>query len=249
MDRQQIIKLIVASEKGVNRNEPESVGGLSIDGISVVKYAEVLAEVRKFIPDAPGSVEEIVDRPDVVNKVYEINLGKAHVWELPECLQYMYADFYTNGQAAAVRIIQRIVSVEDDGIWGSGTSQAVVVWRKRFEEHLAEDPDADNELIMRFHEEKLAHYQRLVDKKPEVYEKWHKGWIRRANHILSLLSEYFIVDEPSFSAVDEEDVIVEDTSPDPVTDIAESLRESELQKYTHDQLLAEIKRRMETEIG
>lgn len=34
---------------------------------------------------------------------------------------------------------------------------------------------------------------------------------------------------------------------DPVTAIAASLKESDLQTYTHDQLLAEIKRRLETE--
>ena len=39
----------------------------------------------------------------------------------------------------------------------------------------------------------------------------------------------------------------EKKEPDPVTEIAASLKESDLQKYTGDQLLAEIKRRMETE--
>ena len=87
----------------------------------------------------------------------KITFDRYHVWELPECLQYIFADFVVNAGSAAVKIIQRFVEVDDDGSWGSGTSKAVAEWKDNVEAGIAIDANTDNDLITRFHEQKIAH--------------------------------------------------------------------------------------------
>ena len=236
MTQDKIIKMIIGSEKGVNRNEPESVGGISVDGVSKILYDTLLPELRRTMSDVPTNIEEIENRPDIINQCYIINLGIAHVWELPEFLQYIYSDFYTNAQSVAVKIIQRFIEVEDDGIWGTGTSRAVLEWKKSVEHELETDPHVDNEIITKFHEEKLAHYQRLVNKNPDKFKEWHNGWKRRANHVLAELQEYFEVDEPTPSAADDDDIIVE-KPPE---------RTSELDSYGNDEFLRQLVKRIDS---
>ena len=166
------------------------------------------------------NVKDLEHSPEVVKTFYEDYLARYHVWEVPEFLQYMYADFVTNAGKAAVKIVQRMAEVDDDGGWGRGTSRAVATWRQSVESALVDDPDIDNDLITRFHEEKLVHYQNLADKNPDKYGQYLSGWKRRANHVLSQLQPYFASDAKSEPAMDDEDAFdePEDGSADqPVT--------------------------------
>ena len=213
MTKAQIIALIIGSEKGLNTNEPASVGGVSFDGVSQKTYDGYFARIRAHIPDAPINVRQLSDRSDVVTAFYELYLGDYSTWLLPEFLQYIYADFAVNAGGAAAKIIQKMVGVDADGIIGSGTKKAIADWKERVKANLITDPSIDNRLIMKFHEAKLAHYKRLVDGNPEKFGKWYAGWQQRATHVLSQLGEYFETDSGTPSAMDDADADVLQKTP------------------------------------
>ena len=218
MSKDAIIDLILENEGGLNTNEPANVGGVSYAGITQVTYTEWLKKAHPF--GAPPGVQGLEHSPKVVKEFYEDYLARYHVWEVPEFLQYMYADFVTNAGKAAVKIVQRMAEVDDDGGWGRGTSRAVSTWRQSVESALVDDPDIDNDLITRFHEEKLAHYQNLADKNPDKYGQYLSGWKRRANHVLSQLQPYFASDAKPEPAIDDDDAFdepEEESADQPVT--------------------------------
>lgn len=207
-NKEKIIALILKSEGGLNEQEPESVGAVSYAGITQKIYDAYLPRLRETLGDngVPNSVRNLASYDKVIPAFYDLYLGDYNVWRLPEFLQYMYADFVTNAGAAAVKIVQGFAGVSADGVFGSGTRAAVDAWTKKVSEELAVDKTVDNKLIIAFHEAKLAHYDRLVRANPAKFGKWHEGWKRRANHVLSELSEYFETDEPTPSAMDDADV-------------------------------------------
>lgn len=216
-----VIAKIRKSESGVNRKEPKSVGGISVDGVTRQSYKVWLNQRPDLIGRVPNDVEGLLDiegklspqYDGFIDEFYVWYLEDKHVWEVPPFLQYMYSDFVVNAGAAATKIIQRMAGVPDDGIWGSGTSKAVAAWVGKVMAELESDPDVDNDLITQFHNEKLEHYDRLVTANPWKFEEWHKGWKRRANHVLSELQEYFEVEESTPSAMDDEHVL--DVMPEP----------------------------------
>ena len=206
MLQNEVINLIISSEKGINREEPASVGGISCDGITKKFWDDWRPKNLHRFPDAPSDVEGLADRPEIVYVCYVDYLEDYNVWDLPECLQYIYADFAINAGGAAVKIIQRIVQVDDDGAWGSKTDAAVIRWKQEFDQQLLTNPLIDNQLIIRFHKEKLAHYKRLVNKNPDEYRKWYKGWKRRAYKVLCQLQQYFESDQPTPCAMHDDNI-------------------------------------------
>lgn len=199
-DHSEVLKLILKSEGGLNEDEPTHVGGVSYAGITQKSYEEWRDTYRKA---APESVRGISDKPYIIEDFYTDYFAKYHTWELPEFMQYIYADFVVNAGSAAVKIIQRMVEVEDDGAWGSGTSKAVAEWKELIGIELEDDPNVDNNLITEFHEQKLAHYNNLAEANPDKYGRYLAGWKRRCNSVLAELSKYFEDDVPTPKAVDE----------------------------------------------
>lgn len=242
-EHSEVLALILKSEGGLNEDEPDSVGGISYAGITQRTFEAFLQVMGSKYPDAPRSVRDLDKRPDLVEAFYVWYFGKYHTWELPAFLQYAYADFVTNAASAAVKIIQRFAGVDDDGVWGRGTSKAVAAWKARIEGELVSDPHLDNNLITAFHDQKLAHYNHLATANPAKFAKYLPGWKRRANNVLSDLGKYFENDEPTPKAIEEDDPIHLQEK-DPFVEISENLKNSELEKFTDDELLGEIQRRM-----
>ena len=200
-DHSKVLALILKSEGGLNEDEPTHVGGVSYAGITQKSYTEWRS--KSGMKDSPKSVRDLKDHHKVVNAFYDDYFEKYHTWELPEFLQYIYADFVVNAGSAAVKIIQRMVEVDDDGMWGSGTSKAAEEWKLLIEVELEDDPNVDNNLITEFHEQKLAHYNNLSEANPDKYGRYLAGWKRRCNSVLAELSNYFEDDVPTPKAVDE----------------------------------------------
>lgn len=206
--QKHVLDLILKSEGGLNEDEPAHVGGVSYAGITQQAYDGW----RKDNINLPATVHGLKDRHDIVESFYVDYFSKYHVWEVPECLQYIFADFVVNAGGAAVKIIQRLASVDDDGVWGSGTSAAVATWKNDFQSKLESDTTLDDELITTFHEQKLKHYNTLAEKNPEKYARYLPGWKRRANKVLADLNDlYFKDDEPTLKAVDEDDPELQET--------------------------------------
>lgn len=206
MEKNEIIHIILKSEGGLNESEPENVGGVSNYGIT----EKALNDFRKWllsekgIANIPKSVRDIKEGSEIIYEFYDWYFEQFHVWELPECLWLLHADFATNSGSGAVKVVQQILGLQDDGVWGSGTTKAVATFVQEFNNSLTEDPELDNHLIMEYHELKLSHYQNLVEKNPDKYGKWHNGWKKRAQHVLAELQPYFQDNLPSTRAVEED---------------------------------------------
>ena len=228
-NKKEVLDLILKSEGGLNEDEPSHVGGISYAGITQTTWDAY--RVRNS--GLPKSVRDLAGQHDLVEAFYVDYFGKYHVWELPEFLQYIFADFVVNAGSAAVKIVQNMVGVDADGLRGSGTSKAVKSWKARMEVSLASNPDIDNELITEFHNYKIAHYERLAQLNPEKYARYLPGWKRRANNVLADLGKYFETEEPTTKAIDEDDVVLTDTSPE----------DSSLAGYSDKELLEELQRR------
>ena len=200
----KIIGRIKHHEGGLNEREPAHVGGVSYKGITQQAFDEWGEGDGAGKTKGITSVRDLTQHPDVVDAFYHDYLKYA--WHLSECLQYMFCDFYTNGKAHAVKIIQRMVGIDDDGVWGSGTTKAVQAWTTEIEEKLKTDPYLDNELIEQFHEEKLALYESIKDINLQLYQDNIVGWKKRAMRVLAEHSEYFEDDEPVAKAIDPADI-------------------------------------------
>ena len=217
---------ILKSEGGMNWDEPASCGGKSYAGITQKTYTE-WRKNRCIFVDAPVEVEglagdaldtewekrspleipeELGVRVDVICAFYTDYFKKAYIELLPECLRYMHADFFVNAMYNANKILQRMCGVDDDGILGMGSRAALSSLTKKLQTDIEVDPTADDDLIMAYHNEKLAHYQGLVDKNPDKFGKWHASWKKRAQHILSELGDYFHDENPTPSAVLDDEV-------------------------------------------
>ena len=220
---------ILTSEGGFNDNEPAHVGGMSYAGITQQAYLLYLkTPVGRSMPNPPPTVrslggtsvedkkwkycnpldipDEFGVRKDIIKSFYQdYYLPQFHVDELPECLQYIHADYAINAGSKSTKIIQEMVGESPDGVWGSGTSFAVGTFFKDFDEAVKADPDTDNKLITKYDESKRAHYNYLAEQNPEKYGKYLASWLKRCNHVVSELQEYFEDEHPTPKALDEDD--------------------------------------------
>lgn len=220
---------ILTSEGGFNDNEPEHVGGMSFAGITQQAYMLFLkSPAGKLIKDPPPTVrglggssvtdkkwkycnpldipEEFGVRTDIIKSFYQdYYLPQFHVDELPECLQYIHADFAINAGSKATKIIQTMIGADVDGVWGSGTSRAVAAFFETFDQDVEIDPDYDNRLILGYDDHKREHYEYLAEKNPAKFGENLPGWLKRCTHVVSELQEYFEDEHPTPKAIDEDD--------------------------------------------
>ena len=225
---QEWFQRIMKSEGGLNLKEPASVGSKSYGGASQKAFGD-WRKKRCQINDAPYDVEELAGtvigtewekkspleapkmygiRVDVITAFYEDYFKMAKLEVLPECLKYIHADFFVNAKFHANRILQRMVGFtgkDVDGILGSASRKLLTELSENVEKDMIIDSTADDDLIMAYHDQKLNHYESLKDVNLNLYDTNIKGWRKRAQHILSELEDYFQDDEPTVSAIHEDD--------------------------------------------
>ena len=227
LQSQNWFQRIMKSEGGVNWEEAESVGGKSCAGIGQLPYEDWLKKkCPKSLSDVPRQVEELIGtalgtewekaspfeipseygvRIDVITAFYKDYFSLARLDVVPECLKYMHADFYVNSKFTANKLLQRMVGFSDDvpgevdGILGPASRERISV--------MDQDVEPDD-LILGYHEAKLAHYASIEKTNKAHYDKNIRGWRRRAQHVLSELEEWFYDEEPTTSALagDEDDI-------------------------------------------
>lgn len=267
LQEQDWFQRIMKSEGGLNRNEPASVGGISYAGISQKTFYDWFDAGKCQIEDAPRKVVELAGdaigtewekaspleipaaygvRVDVIVAFYQDYFSMARLDVVPEALRYMHADFFTNAMYTANKVLQRMCGFQGksvDGILGPASREYIGQLDETFD---------NDDLIMGYHDEKLKHYESIKETNPALYDTNIKGWRKRAQHILSELQHYFHDDEPTTSALLEDEIIpvvfeVEtpvEASQDPVTEITATLRISELKKYETVELLDELRARL-----
>ena len=146
---------------------------------------------RQFQKGTGGTVPhpELPSHLETVYTFYEWYLQRYHTWELPGYLQYIHADFATNAGAAAIKIIQRMVGTDVDGVWGPNTRNAVSQF---FSENTVETQgaDFDNEMIDAYDAGKRQFYRELVRRNPEKFARYLRGWLQRCDRVRRQLAMY-----------------------------------------------------------
>ena len=125
-----------------------------------------LAEYRGVDPSTI-TVEDIKGITDKeAREIYEQNYYyKTKINELPENIQASVFDMNINAGPNAIKILQRLAGVKDDGIIGPQTIKAVQ------EANITLDQYADA---------RIEYYKQVVKNDPDK-KKYLKGWINRAN--------------------------------------------------------------------
>ena len=243
LTNQTWFRQILDSEGGFNPDEPESVGGKSYAGITQKAYDEWL-EKSKYA-GAPVSVEELagsvigtewekkspLDIPtkynvsiDIICNFYADYFKLARLEVVPKCLKYIHADFFVNSKFNANKILQRMVGFKGDDVDGIlGPESRAKLMELTGSEELVREIDEDD-MIMDYHHFKMQHYESIKETNPELYDKNIKGWKRRANHILAQLEDYFHDEDPTPSAIVEDDNISLFDDPEEVNEEIESTR-------------------------
>lgn len=144
------IPIVLRNEGGLI-NDPSDPGGLTNFGISQRSYPNV--DIRNLTKE--GATE-----------IYQRDFWKYDAVQDQNIATKLF-DMNVNMGRNAVRILQRLVAVVPDGIWGTTTCNAV-------------NSCEPVELLKRYKEELSQYYLLLVHTNPNE-EKFLKGWLERAN--------------------------------------------------------------------
>ena len=227
---QEWFQRIMKSEGGLNLHEPDSVGSVSYGGISQLEFGD-WRKKKCQIDDAPDDVKELSGsvigtewekkspleapkmyniRVDVITAFYEDYFKMAKLEVLPECLKYIHADFFVNSKFNANKILQKLIGFTEkdvDGILGPASRSKLSDMKEQLESKLESDSEADDDLIMKYHDHKIMHYESLKEVNLDLYTTNIKGWRKRAQHVLAELEDYFVDENPTVSAMHEEEHI------------------------------------------
>jgi lysozyme family protein len=154
---------LLFDDEGGYCNDAHDSGGPTKWGITHYDLAEFLG--KKSV-----SVQEVKDMTKAIAaKIYKNKYWKSiHGDELPDGVDYAVFDYAVNsGISRAVKVLQKIVGVKQDGIVGGMTIDAV----KRM------DPE---EIINKLCDQRLSFLQSL-----KIWKYFGKGWKRRVLHVHS----------------------------------------------------------------
>lgn len=174
LDHDHVLMFILKYEGTTTRNEPN--GDYSKFGITQTSWKMWRAS-QGDKTHLPVSVRELKETP-VVKRFYYDYLDRFHTWELHSALQLIYADMAVLSGSEAVRIVQEIVGVKVDGMWGSHTQASV----KHFNESIKDDAW---QAFMNFHTYKLDYLKDLA--RHPKYAKELKGWLARADDLYNYM--------------------------------------------------------------
>lgn len=157
MNFEQAIEIILREEGGYV-NDPVDRGGETNFGISKRAYPNV--DIKNLTKERAAELYRL----DYWERI------KAD--QLPEWLRLPVFDFAVNGGVArAIKMLQKVAGVKQDGIIGPKTLQAVQTVSTRA-----------------FTEERLAYYQRIIRQRP-AQGKFLRGWTIRTNRIAQLATQ------------------------------------------------------------
>lgn len=117
-NRNKIMSMIFNDEKGfVNRKT--DAGGPTNFGITIGTLSDYRG-TRQTVQDVQNLTREEAD------EIYDARYWKAiHGDQLPSGLDYEVMDFYVNSGGWAIRILQRVLGVKEDGVLGDSTMKAI----------------------------------------------------------------------------------------------------------------------------
>ena len=159
MSDEKLISDIIEREGGEKQtNDPQDRGGRTEFGIS-----------EKSNPEAWK--DGVVTRTEAEAIYRQRYIEGPGFDQLPERLKQVMVDFgVTSGPRIATRTLQFILGIEQDGLMGSETRQAISGW---------DESSLVNLVVL----ERLRLIRRIVAKRPNQ-QKWYRGWVLRAVEFL-----------------------------------------------------------------
>lgn len=143
-------------------NDKDDPGGLTNKGITLETYGQ-------YYDDGAEGLEHIGTKQ--VEHIYingYWNRMRGDDFPCQKLAELVFDTCVNCGTRTAVRMLQRLLYVTDDGIVGMKTLEAV-------------EKCCDNELLFdRYKAERLRYYGRLVEKNPRL-SKFLRGWTNRVN--------------------------------------------------------------------
>lgn len=161
MEFEEAFKLVIGHEGGYV-NDPQDPGGETKYGISKRAYP------NENIKDLTLSRAHEIYRQD-----YWAAVKADH---MPHGVRYPLFDAAVNhGPKAARKMLQRALRVDDDGIFGPITLNAVARHHNRV---------AD--LLRDFQVARLSYYASIAQHKPRVFARFRRGWLRRTLDVFAV---------------------------------------------------------------
>ena len=160
----------VLESEGGFQNDKEDSGNYRPDGTLIGTNKGITPNALaayKGVDANTITVEDIKGVDDATARdIYKQNYYEAPgIDKLPADLKETVMDMYINAGSNAIKILQRKVGADVDGVLGPNTIQAVI------DSDLTKDDYADA---------RIEYYTNLANKKPKL-KKYLKGWKARAN--------------------------------------------------------------------
>lgn len=161
MSFDQALAFTLPSEGGYVNN-PADPGGATNKGITQHTFDAYRASLK-----LPSQSVSLITDAEVAKIYEEMYWTPAHCDSMPDALGVAHFDTAVNcGVNAAIKMLQRAVGVEDDGVYGPHTAEEVT--------------HEGNNLVIPYLDERRARYRQIVTAKPSQ-EVFLKGWLNRCN--------------------------------------------------------------------
>ena len=163
INRDDIIRFTIEKFEGGFVNHPNDRGGPTKYGITIGVYKTYLKRVPTLLDVKNMPIEHAID---IYKTKYWKDIGK-----LSPGVRHLVFDMAVHhGYTTAVKMLQRVLKVKDDGTIGPITENI---------SNISGDCDVVEELVKR----RIALFDRLITKDP-TQAKFEKGWKKRANWFL-----------------------------------------------------------------
>ena len=182
-DHSLVLDFILTHEgRKLNTHEPASVGGISFQGITQKTYSfwRNKQDDKELLP---LSVADLINKDDLIRRFYKDYLDEYHVFDIPQELQLLYGDMSVMSGHHAVMVLQQIINVKPDGIFGHRTRIALESYKLKFKRYSNRDKVR---IIHRFDKLKRNYLEGLIEHHPLIYGDYEEGWIARADDALNL---------------------------------------------------------------
>ncbi|MHB8406304.1 MAG: glycoside hydrolase family 108 protein [Gammaproteobacteria bacterium] len=169
----QTALFFVLREEGGYVDNPADHGGPTNQGITQATYDSYRRSTGKS-----AETVALIAPPEVLDIYSEMYWLPAHCQALPLTLAVCHFDWTVNhGVTGAIRTLQQVLSVEEDGVFGPMTAAAL-------QSAGAQDLPA---LIESYLELRRQWYQNFVSRDPSQ-DQFLEGWLSRVNRLTDYLA-------------------------------------------------------------
>lgn len=164
----------VITEEGGYSNHPADLGGKTKYGITQRTWSDYrVSDYDHLANDWPKDVKDVT--LELAENYYQYRFNEANIELLPPELYSIVFDFEVNAGRNAIKVLQRLVEVNDDGFIGEITASAT---------ELQIDGRPINELLYEYTRKRIDYYFQLAKNLPSQ-QVFVRGWCQRALNTLS----------------------------------------------------------------